>query len=142
MISRFTKHRQGGFTLIEIIGVLVIAAILGAMMYQYFGTSLTQSSVPIHRLKKAFTLQMIMENITADYRRSPSNLNGLRTTIGAQGTGQNNSYGQYSVVDNHYVKIDPGNPNEFIAIDPGDPEVILKVTIQNDIDETLTVLFT
>jgi len=63
MIFPFTQHRQGGFTLLEIIASLLIAAILGAIMFQYFGTSLTQSTVPIDRLKKALELQHTLENI-------------------------------------------------------------------------------
>jgi type II secretory pathway pseudopilin PulG len=143
MISPFTKCRQGGFTLIEIIGSLLIAAILGAIMFQYFGTSLTQSTAPIDRLKKALQLQQILENITEDYESSDKSSTYLETTlmanIGAEGTDQNNTYGEYHVVNNHFIKF--VGQVEAPATG-GDPKDILKVTIQNDIDEILAVLFT
>ena len=143
MISTFTQHRQGGFTLIEIIASLLIAAILGAIMFQYFGTSLTQSTVPIDRLKKALQLQQTLENITEDYESSDKSSTYLETTlmatIGAEGTDQVNTYGEYRVVENHFMKF--VGQAEALATG-GDPKDTLKVTIQNDIDEILAVLFT
>ena len=143
MIFPFTQHRQGGFTLLEIIASLLIAAILGAIMFQYFGTSLTQSTVPIDRLKKALELQHTLENITEDYESSDKSSTYLETTlmaaIGGEGTDQVNTYGEYHVVDNHFIKF--VGQAEALAIG-GDPKDILKVTIQDDIDEILAVLFT
>jgi prepilin-type N-terminal cleavage/methylation domain-containing protein len=63
------KNHQAGFTLIEFIVGLVVAAIMATMVYTYFGNALTQSSVPIERLKKASKLHQVMENIVADYNR-------------------------------------------------------------------------
>jgi prepilin-type N-terminal cleavage/methylation domain-containing protein len=63
------KNHQAGFTLIEVIVGLVVAAIMASMVYTYFGSALTQSSVPIARLQKASNLQQVMENIVADYNR-------------------------------------------------------------------------
>jgi prepilin-type N-terminal cleavage/methylation domain-containing protein len=63
------KNHQAGFTLIEYIVALVIAAIVGTMVYTYMGTMLTKSSEPIFRLKKASNLHQVMENIVADYNR-------------------------------------------------------------------------
>jgi len=63
------KNHQAGFTLIEFIVALVVAAIIAAMVSTYFGTALTQSSVPIERLKSASNLHQVMENIVADYNR-------------------------------------------------------------------------
>ena len=141
MICLFRK-KQGGFTLLEIILTIVIAAILGAMMFQYFGTSFTQSSVPIFRLEEAFDLKQVMENITADYEstgKATTDLDTLKTNIGAEGTDQNSGYGQYHVVDNHFIEF----VSQVEAPDPDDPPDVdtLKVTIQNDLGEILTVLF-
>ena len=63
------KNHQAGFTLIEFILALVVAAIMASMVYAYFGNALTQSSVPIFRLQKASNLHQVMENIVADYNR-------------------------------------------------------------------------
>jgi len=128
-----------GFTLIELIVTLAVVAILSAAMYQYFGTSMTHSAVPVFRLQKSFALQRVMENITADYLENySSSLPGLQARIGAEGSNQSNSYGQYGVVENRFIKFTGQNET---ALAEGDPPNILKVTIKNEQDESLTVIF-
>ena len=61
-----------GFTLIEVIITLVVVAVVAAMIAIYFGTSYTQSSVPISRLMAAGNLNQIMEKITGDYNNAPT----------------------------------------------------------------------
>jgi len=61
------RNSQLGFTLLEIIITLIIASILGTMMYSYFGSAFIGSSTPIARLNSVFELHKAMENITADY---------------------------------------------------------------------------
>ena len=143
MTSLLKRESQSGFTLIEVIAVIVITAVLGAILFQYFGTSLTQSAVPVDRLKKAFYLQKTLENMTADYENSNKSItyldNTLRISIGGEGADQDNAYGKYHVVTNHFIKFVV--QTEALAT-AGDPKEILKVTIRNDVDETLTVLFT
>jgi len=125
-MTAFLKQRQNGFTLIEVIIVIIVAAILGSMMVSYFGTSLTQSSAPIHRLQDALDLQRVMENITADYR-SDYDLERLnKTSIGDTGTSQDNDYGIYKVVYNEFIKFEDGNEADADA-----DQKILKVTIQH-----------
>lgn len=133
------KDKQSGFTLIEIIITIIVFAILGTISFTYLGTSFTQSSMPIHRLKKTFELQQVMESITSDYKFDyTSNLIGLPAKIGNEGTNQSNDYGQYTVVNNRFIKF--VNYAEA-PIDTGDPQNILKVSIKNDLGEILTVLF-
>jgi len=125
-----------GFTLIEIIITLVIASILGVVIFQYLGSSLTRSSDPIFRLKKSLNLQQVAENITVDYRRNFStNLDGLKAKVENPST---SGYGNYTVVTSKYIKFD-----NFQEIDETDPNIkkMLKVTIKNAQNETLTMLF-
>ena len=68
MKARYKNH-QSGFTLIELIITLVIAAIAAAMLSTFFNASLTQSSVPIARLQQASNLHQAMENIVTDFNR-------------------------------------------------------------------------
>ena len=62
---------ESGFTLIEVIITFVVLAIVVAMMAAYFGKSITQSSLPIFRLKTAARLNDVLEKITAQYSQYP-----------------------------------------------------------------------
>ena len=66
------NNLKSGFTLIEVIITLVVIAVVAAMIAVYFGTSYTQSSVPISRLMAAGNLNQIMEKITGDYNNAPA----------------------------------------------------------------------
>jgi hypothetical protein len=65
-------------------------------------------------------------------------LNAVRTSIGAEGSNQSNTYGTYRVEKNRCVN--------FLAADSEQDEAscvsnILKVTIRSDQGEALTALF-
>jgi prepilin-type N-terminal cleavage/methylation domain-containing protein len=62
---------ESGFTLIEVIITLVVVAVVAAMMTAYFGTSITQSSLPIFRLNAAGKINEILEKISAQYGQYP-----------------------------------------------------------------------
>jgi len=143
MMARSKTGRESGFTLIEIIAVILITSVLGALLFQYFGQSFIKSSAPIERLQKALQLQQVMENITEDYERSAKTsafLDGtLKISIGMEGTDQDNAYGKYHVVHNRFIKFTAGSEAASTGADPKD---ILKVRIRNELNETITVLFT
>jgi len=125
-----------GFTLIEIIVTLLIASILGVFVYQYMGASLMRSSDPIFRLQKSLPLQQVAENITADYKRNyTANLPGLKTMIEVP---MKYAYGSYSytVTYNDYITFNAANQSIETT-----EQKMLKVTIKNDQNETLTLLF-
>jgi prepilin-type N-terminal cleavage/methylation domain-containing protein len=65
------KDSAYGFTLIEVIITLVIIAVVAAMMTAYFGTGITQSSLPIFRLKASARLNDVMEKISIQYGQYP-----------------------------------------------------------------------
>ena len=84
--------------------------------------------------------KLITDN-TAIWTETPI-LTALKAKIGAQGTDQNNDYGNYTVVDNDFIKFTLVlGIWEEASLSGGDPEETLKVTIQNDLGETLTTLF-
>jgi prepilin-type N-terminal cleavage/methylation domain-containing protein len=143
MSARSKTGGEPGFTLIEIIAVIIITAVLGALLFQYFGQSFIKSSVPIERLQKALQLQQVVENITEDYERSAKTsafLDGtLKNSIGTEGTDQDNAYGKYHVVHNRFIKFTAGSE---VAATGADPKDVLKVRLRNEIDETITTLFT
>lgn len=142
----FGKNHKG-FTLIETIIAIVAAAILGVMAFTYSQTSLTKSAQPLNQSQKAMELQRVMENIFADYNLNyKADLVSLKTKI-ANPTSQQlppTGYGPYTLVDNKFVKLVGSN---FVDVDAvNDPpeirDIILKVTIKNDLGETLTILLT
>lgn len=59
---------NGGFTLLEVIVSLVVAAILGAILVQFMGTGLMKSYNPVVLAKNGTYLNTIMEKMTADYK--------------------------------------------------------------------------
>ena len=144
-MKRFCRQKNKGFTLIEVIIILVVGAILAAMMFTYTNMSDTRNASSLNRAAKTFALQKVMENIFTDYNLNyKSNLTAIQTTIGNEGTTQNN-YGQngsgtnteYTIMANHFIKF-VGNVETPIVT--GDPQNILKVTIKNDLGETLSIL--
>ena len=137
---KVSENKQGGFTLIEIILTLVIAAVVGAGLVQYMGSSFTKSSVPIQRLRQTLELQQVMENITADYIENYTSDLSISTGLsGTIGSGvQTNSYGQYTVIYNGFIEFTSQTEDD---LDPDDPENLLKVTITNDSGDILTTLF-
>jgi prepilin-type N-terminal cleavage/methylation domain-containing protein len=63
------KKHQDGFTLLEIIIAVVITAILSALALQVMGTNIQRSAAPLANVRSSLSLQEVMENITADYKR-------------------------------------------------------------------------
>ncbi len=131
----FSKIKQSGFTIIEVIAALVLAAVVAAGLIQYLGTSFTKSSISIHRLRQAYELQQVMENITEDYRenvKDETTLGELKGRIDTPFT-----YGtSYTVVTPtpKFIKFDG-----FIEFAP-DQNNLLKVTIENE-SGIITALF-
>ena len=58
----------GGFTMVEVIVTILIAAIMGTIAIQFSGTSLSMSARTVDRIKKTYVLNDVMEQITRDYR--------------------------------------------------------------------------
>jgi len=140
-MKQFVIRKNGGFTLIEVILIIVVASIMAVMMFTYSNTSFTKGSWSLTQTKKTYAQQKVMENIFTDYNLSyKSNIVGLQTKIGNTASQQDPpaGYGQYTVVDNYFINFSNGIE---IAANSTDKN-ILKVTIQNDHGETLSMLFT
>ena len=59
--------RAKGFTLLEVIVTLVVAAILGTILVAFMNSNLVRSADPVVNVGRAYNLEKVMENITADY---------------------------------------------------------------------------
>jgi prepilin-type N-terminal cleavage/methylation domain-containing protein len=66
-----SRHRQNGFTLIEIIVTMVAVSFFLVILLTLFSDSLIQSSTPLRWLLQSSDLNNVMANITADYAPYP-----------------------------------------------------------------------
>jgi prepilin-type N-terminal cleavage/methylation domain-containing protein len=128
-----------GFTLIEVIVTLIVAAIMGTILVQFLGTSFLRSADPVIRVDEVGQLQYIMDRMTSDYKYlaggpDPSFLSIFENRVKTQ-----NYYGSgYSATAN-YIRFD-GSNNEVTDGGAGGYRV-LKVTITRN-NQSLTGLFT
>ncbi len=115
-----------GFTLIEVIVAIILAALLGTMLIQYTGTNLRATVETLVATKNNSDAVSVMEQITRDYRNwlenSPSEtLSGFKTYLG-----------------NNYADAE----TQMITLRDDDPaNSILRVTVSEG-DRKLVSLFT
>ena len=139
---------ENGFTLLEVIITLILASILGSIAYQFMGTSVVKSAIPVNRVKDQFMLNGMIEEATADYRNfvvisnnisnepGETNLIDFKTAIDDK---YGEVYGQYEIDDKKCVSKYEDPENEDPALDQG--ERILKVSLKKG-DQTVTAFFT
>lgn len=140
------RDRQKGFTLIEVIATIMLAGVVGAMTFSFFGKSFVEGPKPVSNLNKALGLQAVMENINQDYTRnyagSDTALSTLKAKIGSVNSTYNNKYGSYKVAYNDFIKFSSTGGTESSSTCGMCAKDLLKVTIQQtDTKETLTALF-
>ncbi len=136
--SRF--HGEDGFSLVELIVTLVIAAILGTLLVVYMGTGITKSGIPVIWVKQEFTVFKVMERVTADYqaalKTTPFNLATFASQIDTAAK-VNTRYG--SDIDSSTV-VNTAFPADGGTETGTDPNII-KVTLRKG-DQSVTALFT
>lgn len=64
---------EDGFSLIEIIAIIVIGAIAAAMFIPFFGTALTRSSESVNIINESFQISEVLADLTSDYRNQLKN---------------------------------------------------------------------
>lgn len=141
-------NNKKGFTLLEVIVTMIVAAILGSILVSFMGSNLMGSVTPLIRVQNSNTLTQVFENITADYNKLNSDDVGNNTTVALStlstniDSGNNSSstpyYGPYTIVYKGYISFD-GSGNE--AVDTSGQNKVLKITLRQG-DQTLTTLFT
>jgi prepilin-type N-terminal cleavage/methylation domain-containing protein len=143
------RFNQGGFTLLEVIVTIVIAAIMGVFFAQFVGTNVIHSADPVYRLQNFSSATHIMEQMTADYKKlaaTQSNFLAVFKDYVEYGNTQTKTegyegypyYGAYQKVYNDYIKFVSGvEQQETTAAN----QRVLKVTIRRG-DQTVTALFT
>lgn len=61
------NRSERGFTLLEVIITIVVAAILGTLLVTFMGTSITKSAIPVNQTRDLGTTMANIETITAAY---------------------------------------------------------------------------
>jgi prepilin-type N-terminal cleavage/methylation domain-containing protein len=122
---------QAGFTLIEVIVSIVLAAIVGVIFLTYMGTQLTRSGDPVNVARDEGVAEMWMERIMSDYVQE---MNATTfTTALATLFARDYTAGPYNMpatvtLTRTYVTYDAGG-NE-IAVTGGGTSNNLKVTVR------------
>lgn len=140
-LTRPTTHHPKGFTLIEIVVTMTFAAILGAILIQFLGTSLTQSATPIALGKQSYSLNHILEKMSSDYKKllvtDANPLATFKTHIDNGNNIANTPYFGNYAIQTSYVVFTAG----IEAPDGAGINRVLKVVLTVD-RQSLTVLFT
>jgi prepilin-type N-terminal cleavage/methylation domain-containing protein len=142
---------QGGFTLLEIIITIVIAAIMGVFFAQFVYTGVIHSADPVRQVQNMSTATQSMESMSADYKKLAATQSNFLATFKdyvEYGNGDTTQYpgkpagypkyGSYEKVYNNYVVFDGSRIEK--AAGPTEQN-ILKVTIRCG-NQTATALFT
>jgi type II secretory pathway pseudopilin PulG len=138
------KNRERGFTLVEAIVTIMVAAIMGVIFAQLMGTAMSRSANVVENVKKEAGAEAIVEQVVADYLEKinaadyPDKIDGGNYTAGALHFIKNKDYG--ADVAKEYIKF-LANGNQDPGYDPNTPSDTLKVTVKAT-GGSLTVLLT
>lgn len=61
------KRTQNGFTLLEVIITITVAAVVGSLLITFLGTAITRSSDPIFQAQNTAVAKQKMEELVAAY---------------------------------------------------------------------------
>ncbi len=67
------QGRQQGFTLVEVIVIIMVAGILGVLVVSLMSTQLVRSGTPLMAAKNAAQAEATLETVTAYYTRCVNN---------------------------------------------------------------------
>ncbi len=143
------NRRQAGFTLLEVIVTIVIAAIIGVFFAQFVYTGVIHSADPVRRVQNSSRASDIMEKMTAHYKNLAATQSNFLPIFkdyveyGHESTHPESRagypyWGPYEKIHNDYIKFVSGA--EVTETDTANQRV-LKVTIRYG-DQTVTSLFT
>jgi prepilin-type N-terminal cleavage/methylation domain-containing protein len=134
------KTNQHGFSLLEIVVTLIVSAFLGTIFVSYLGTSLMKSAEPVVMIQEGYSLNQIMESITADYKNllilDETPLTTLESYVVNGNVPENNPYYGTYTVETGYILFSGGN-----EVSDTEENRILKVKIISN-DQSLIALFT
>jgi len=103
---------EKGFTLLEVIITIVIAAILGSLLVTFMGTAVTRSSDPVKQTRDLGASSGSIETISAAYSSYLSNAmswNDFKTAVGSYTTVPSGSGLYSSSFETIQVTVTTGN---------------------------------
>ena len=124
-----TRHHHAGFTLIEVVVTIVIAAIAVAALLPFLSDVFLRSHEPRVQLVEAMELHAAMESLVA---RHTNRLDVFHQAVGPEGTLVD---GRFLLVENRYTGFAGGQ--EY-----GSNTNLLKITLENTLGERVTRFFT
>ncbi len=111
-------------TLVELIAVLTVIAVLGALVAPYVGSVLRSTADPITQARAAAELVQAVERMSRDYERDPA-LGADLALFRDQIVNRTENYGSYDTAVCSFVAL--GSGSEV----PGTETDVLKVTLAN-----------
>lgn len=136
------RKDSSGFTLIEIVILIVLAGIVAGVLVPFLGTALTRSHEPLENLSRATGLSSQMAIIVAEYRKNDppkdtyERMNAFGQWIESNFGNSIVAFKKFEAVGDDLIEQD--------CIDPeNDPGCVLKVRIGGveNPGETLTYYF-
>jgi prepilin-type N-terminal cleavage/methylation domain-containing protein len=128
------RNPETGFTLVEVIVTILIAAIMGAFFIQFMGTAMSKSTRSIETVWEEATAERLMERIVADYV-AEINKSDPESALGRMVTkNQNKDYG-IDTVTMAYISFTSGGAEQSETLSK-----TLKVTVKAPGSDLITLL--
>lgn len=128
--------REQGFTLIELLVAVVLMSIVGLVLVQFMGTTVTQSGLPLTMVVNNYEVLEVVERLNADYRDRLQDEEGDFDLSAFESSVDNRGHSSVTV---NTAYVDFNDAGEEIA--PGGATRFLKVTATKG-KNSATVLFT
>ena len=139
------KISQKGFTLLEIIVIIVIGSIISAMFVPFMMTSLIRSSESVLIVNDSFQINTVISDLTSDYRKQQqADTLNLTTFYANLSTFQQNDV----TVSGKFVDFRDGSDNlndsdgdgVYDPLESATPTSILMVTAEKN-NQSMRVIF-
>ena len=140
MKRRNPEGLRSGFTIIEVIITLLVAAIMGSMLVSYMSGGIMRSSQPLVMVKREFNIYETLEKITADYQNDvPSNMAELATF--ASNIASTYNTGDMTLSSDYIDIARVGGGTTVVGTPTTTTGLILRVTLQQG-DQSVVAYFT
>lgn len=126
---------QRGFTLLEVIVTIIVAAVMGVILVQFMGTAMLRSGEAVVRVQDVSTLRQVLDNMTSDYKYLAATQAGFLSTFKTR-VDTPNYYGTGYTTTTRYIEFD-GSGAEIQ--DTSAPYNLLKVTVTKGNQSCTTV---